>query len=197
MGKPFRLFVLEGFFVITQRALRWALGQPTPKANSITITHSEASLVVVQRVIKQMIAAESRLVLLALVFALAVYGLPAKAIAWQVETTGTADPSTAEAVTVDAVGDVIAVGKIRNQATDDDFAVIKLSGLTGTELWRLELDGTARVQLTREELGRCDCAAIITGHSGVDYELVLEEIPVIVDTRNALKGHRSPKIFRL
>ncbi|MFQ5510298.1 MAG: nucleotide sugar dehydrogenase [Candidatus Krumholzibacteriia bacterium] len=60
-----------------------------------------------------------------------------------------------------------------------------------------ELSQTTRVELTGEELGRCDCAAIITGHSGVDYEFVLENVPVLVDTRNVLKGNRSPKIVRL
>jgi UDP-N-acetyl-D-glucosamine dehydrogenase len=60
-----------------------------------------------------------------------------------------------------------------------------------------ELEQTRRVELTRESLAECDCAAIITGHSGVDYEFVLEQIPAIVDTRNVLKGHSSPKILRL
>ncbi len=60
-----------------------------------------------------------------------------------------------------------------------------------------ELEQTPRVELTRESLSGCDCAAIITGHSGVDYEFVVEQIPALVDTRNVLKGHRSPKIVRL
>lgn len=42
-----------------------------------------------------------------------------------------------------------------------------------------------------------DCAVIVTDHSGIDYAEVVERATVIVDTRNALKGFRSPKIIRL
>jgi UDP-N-acetyl-D-glucosamine dehydrogenase len=42
-----------------------------------------------------------------------------------------------------------------------------------------------------------DCVVIVTDHTGVDYSQVLERSRVVVDTRNALKGFRSPKIVRL
>ncbi len=42
-----------------------------------------------------------------------------------------------------------------------------------------------------------DCVVIVTDHSGLDYAQVIEKSKVIVDTRNALKGFRSPKIVRL
>jgi len=42
-----------------------------------------------------------------------------------------------------------------------------------------------------------DCVAIITDHSGVDYNSLVENSKLIVDTRNALKGFRSDKITRL
>jgi UDP-N-acetyl-D-glucosamine dehydrogenase len=38
---------------------------------------------------------------------------------------------------------------------------------------------------------------IITDHSAFDYKGLLERAPLIVDTRNALKGVVSPKIVRL
>ena len=38
---------------------------------------------------------------------------------------------------------------------------------------------------TQEALAGFDCAIIVTDHHGVDYELMLETIPVVVDTRNA------------
>lgn len=41
------------------------------------------------------------------------------------------------------------------------------------------------VELTKETLNRCDCAVIITDHSGYDYELIVDETPLVVDTRNA------------
>ncbi len=42
-----------------------------------------------------------------------------------------------------------------------------------------------------------DCAVIITDHSGLDYDKIVENSKIIVDTRNALKGLRSSKIVRL
>jgi UDP-N-acetyl-D-glucosamine dehydrogenase len=60
-----------------------------------------------------------------------------------------------------------------------------------------ELAGVDSIPLTAETLAQCDCAAVITGHSNVDYELVLENVPVVVDTRNVFKGVRSDKIVKL
>ena len=42
-----------------------------------------------------------------------------------------------------------------------------------------------------------DCVVIVTDHSTFDYAGVLEKARLIVDTRNAFKGHTSPKIVRL
>ena len=42
-----------------------------------------------------------------------------------------------------------------------------------------------------------DCSVIITDHTDVDYNAVLEASPLVVDTRNALRGARSEKIIRL
>ncbi|MFH1755592.1 MAG: UDP binding domain-containing protein, partial [Candidatus Latescibacterota bacterium] len=60
-----------------------------------------------------------------------------------------------------------------------------------------ELGADALIELTAQEVAACDCAAIITGHRNVDYQLVLDNIPVLVDTRNVLKGFRSDKIIKL
>ncbi|NIM19938.1 MAG: nucleotide sugar dehydrogenase [Candidatus Latescibacteria bacterium] len=60
-----------------------------------------------------------------------------------------------------------------------------------------EIDGNAHIALTPETVSECDCAAIITGHRGVDYQLVLDNIPILVDTRNVMKGHQSDKIVKL
>jgi UDP-N-acetyl-D-glucosamine dehydrogenase len=38
---------------------------------------------------------------------------------------------------------------------------------------------------------------IITDHTAFDYKGLVERSRLIVDTRNALKGFRSPKIVRL
>lgn len=42
-----------------------------------------------------------------------------------------------------------------------------------------------------------DCAVIITDHTAFDRHCIAREFPLVVDTRNALKGMDDPKIFRL
>jgi UDP-N-acetyl-D-glucosamine dehydrogenase len=37
----------------------------------------------------------------------------------------------------------------------------------------------------------------VTDHAGFDYPALVRDANLIVDTRNALKGIRSDKIFRL
>jgi outer membrane protein assembly factor BamB len=64
---------------------------------------------------------------------------------WHQDIDGTASHEEwAARVTVDGLGNVIAVGKLRGSAgTKADFAVIKFDGSTGAELWRREIDGAA------------------------------------------------------
>jgi UDP-N-acetyl-D-glucosamine dehydrogenase len=42
-----------------------------------------------------------------------------------------------------------------------------------------------------------DCVVIVTDHKAFDYGAIVDHAPLIVDTRNALKGNRSKKIVRL
>ena len=42
-----------------------------------------------------------------------------------------------------------------------------------------------------------DCVVVVTDHAGVDYAAIVDRAKLIVDTRNALKNHPSPKIVRL
>jgi UDP-N-acetyl-D-glucosamine dehydrogenase len=42
-----------------------------------------------------------------------------------------------------------------------------------------------------------DCAVIVTDHRGFDYDRLVLQSPLIVDTRNALKGRAGDHIFRL
>jgi len=46
-------------------------------------------------------------------------------------------------------------------------------------------------------LSRSDCGVIITDHACFDYAAILAAAPLIVDTRNAMKGMNSDKIVRL
>ncbi len=60
-----------------------------------------------------------------------------------------------------------------------------------------EMSAESFVELTPGVVAGCDCAAIITGHKDLDYQMVLDNIPVLVDTRNVLKGIKSDKIVKL
>jgi UDP-N-acetyl-D-glucosamine dehydrogenase len=46
-------------------------------------------------------------------------------------------------------------------------------------------------------MSTADCVVIVTDHSGFDYRSLVDKAPLIVDTRNALKGVVSEKIVRL
>ncbi|MEZ5290830.1 MAG: nucleotide sugar dehydrogenase [Vicinamibacterales bacterium] len=43
----------------------------------------------------------------------------------------------------------------------------------------------------------CDCAVIVTDHTTFDYSDIAARFPLVVDTRNALKGRRVPTVFPL
>lgn len=51
--------------------------------------------------------------------------------------------------------------------------------------------------LTTAHLKRFDCVVIATAHKATPYGMVLRHARSVVDTRNALKGKRSPKIIRI
>ncbi|HUA21824.1 MAG TPA: nucleotide sugar dehydrogenase [Bryobacteraceae bacterium] len=62
----------------------------------------------------------------------------------------------------------------------------------------IKLDGHA---LTAQEplssAAEADCTVIVTDHSSFDYPCLVQRARLIVDTRNALKNHPSPKVVRL
>lgn len=45
-----------------------------------------------------------------------------------------------------------------------------------------------------ENLGQYDCVLIVTDHSDYDYERIVRESKLVVDTRKATRGIKSPKI---
>ncbi|HWY22689.1 MAG TPA: nucleotide sugar dehydrogenase [Candidatus Acidoferrum sp.] len=47
-----------------------------------------------------------------------------------------------------------------------------------------------------EKLGQYDCIVIVTDHSDYDYQKIVSEAQLVVDTRNATKGIDSPKVVR-
>jgi UDP-N-acetyl-D-glucosamine dehydrogenase len=52
------------------------------------------------------------------------------------------------------------------------------------------------VDLTRGHIAQYDCIVIVTDHKAFDYQALIEEADLVVDTRNAIKT-RHPHVFRL
>ena len=61
----------------------------------------------------------------------------------------------------------------------------------------LNLEGLHLESAPLESAAAADCVVIVTDHKAFDYKLLVEKAPLIVDTRNALKGVLSSKIVRL
>lgn len=58
--------------------------------------------------------------------------------------------------------------------------------------------GTMRSKaLTAASLKGCHCAVVVTAHKGLNYDLVLKSVPVVVDSRNAYKGRKAANLVRL
>ncbi len=47
-----------------------------------------------------------------------------------------------------------------------------------------------------DNLGQYDCVLIVTDHSDYDYQRIVKESKLVVDTRNATKGIKSDKVVR-
>jgi UDP-N-acetyl-D-glucosamine dehydrogenase len=62
---------------------------------------------------------------------------------------------------------------------------------------RLRLEGLELEALPESAAADADCVVIVTDHAAFDYPGLVERSCLIVDTRNALKGIKSPKIVRL
>lgn len=51
--------------------------------------------------------------------------------------------------------------------------------------------------LSAELIRASDCAVIVTDHSDIDYELLVGEADLIIDTRNILSGYNSGNVIRI
>jgi UDP-N-acetyl-D-glucosamine dehydrogenase len=60
--------------------------------------------------------------------------------------------------------------------------------IDGKEIFASEMAGALPVS---------DCVVIITDHTGINYQEVLRDSRLVVDTRNALRGTTSKKLIRL
>ncbi|MBV9507270.1 MAG: nucleotide sugar dehydrogenase [Acidobacteriia bacterium] len=61
----------------------------------------------------------------------------------------------------------------------------------------LKLDGLDLTAQPEEAAEWADCVVIVTDHAAFDYPALVKRAPLIVDTRNALKGFASQNIVRL
>jgi len=57
--------------------------------------------------------------------------------------------------------------------------------------------GQRHDEWTRDALDGYDAVVIVTPHAEVDHTLLLGADPVVIDTRNALKGHRAENVVKL
>ncbi|HLI82809.1 MAG TPA: nucleotide sugar dehydrogenase [Bryobacteraceae bacterium] len=61
----------------------------------------------------------------------------------------------------------------------------------------LRMDGLNLAAEPQEAAASADCVVIVTDHASFDYQALVRQARLIVDTRNALKGFHSDKIVRL
>ena len=61
----------------------------------------------------------------------------------------------------------------------------------------LRLEGLELAAIPEDAAAAADCVVIVTDHSSFDYRALVERAALIVDSRNALKAFRAPKIVRL
>jgi UDP-N-acetyl-D-glucosamine dehydrogenase len=51
--------------------------------------------------------------------------------------------------------------------------------------------------MPQSSAAEADCVVVVTDHTAFNYQSLAEQAPLIVDSRNALKGIVSTKIVRL
>ena len=68
----------------------------------------------------------------------------------------------------------------------------------GSDVFQRERVNFTNTPLTRKALRGCDIAIIVTAHKILDYQFIVENAPLIIDSRNATKGlgHKE-KIARI
>jgi UDP-N-acetyl-D-glucosamine dehydrogenase len=125
-------------------------------------------------------------------------GTPASALAWELRDRGAIvrcyDPFVP---TWQPVPDDAQVCTPRSASTPatEDRAVVDGDGefASGADLcWTLH-----SVPLDEASVRACDCAVIVTPHRGIDYDLLLENLPLVLDTRNACGGRQHAALVRL
>jgi UDP-N-acetyl-D-glucosamine dehydrogenase len=86
------------------------------------------------------------------------------------------------------------MGLLHGKGANVSYADPYVPDVHGRE-WSGRFDIKA-VDLTRDSIARYDCVVIITDHKAFDYDALVAEADIIVDTRNAIKKP-YPHVFRL
>src|SRR5574337_328096 len=95
------------------------------------------------------------------------------------------------------------VDDIRESPALEIMNILRLKGakVTYTDPYIPEIDSQElsikSKPLSKEFLSKIDCSVIVTDHSNFDYNLIVANSKLIVDTRNALKGINKKHIVRL
>jgi len=93
------------------------------------------------------------------------------------------------------------VGDLRESPALDVIDLLSQAGATlsytDPYVSRLQHASTALESVPEAEVRDVDCAVICTNHASFRYDEMIRRFPLIVDTRNALRGHHDRSIFRL
>ena len=82
-------------------------------------------------------------------------------------------------------------------ADDDARLLDSLHNLLQIYGYQADVAHGGEAALAQLQKQRYDLLLLATDHKAFDYPSIVETFPLIVDTRNALKGIRSDKIFAL
>jgi UDP-N-acetyl-D-glucosamine dehydrogenase len=90
------------------------------------------------------------------------------------------------------------IGDVRESPAEKVLELLRTAGadVAYHDPFVPEFDGLRSVEL---EPKAYDCIAIVTAHSTIDYDALVDEAPLVVDLRNATgaKGTASDKVFKL
>ena len=75
-----------------------------------------------------------------------------------------------------------------NAVREFKAAILRADGILSSDLLAID---------ARRGATGADCVVIVTDHKNFNYSEIVECAPLIVDTRNALKGNQSKNIVRL
>jgi UDP-N-acetyl-D-glucosamine dehydrogenase len=94
------------------------------------------------------------------------------------------------------------IDDVRESPALDIIHLLRKRGATVTysdpHVPAIQIDG-AQLFSTRfpDKVSSADCTVIITDHSNINYDALVQNAKLIVDTRNALRGYSHAKISRL